>query len=328
VIVLFKEKSPANIIVLLIFGLLIKLPLFLYPAQPVTTAGDGLLYQLILKNLVGTNPFIASAISFMLLYVQALLINYLVNEYRMTTRPTFLPAMACILITSLWPEWNYFSAAMISNTLLIWMLIKLFRLYNASISPNETVFNIGMLAGISTFIFFPSVAFLLPVVVGIMILRPFRLNEVMLVFLGAVTPYYFYSVYLFLTDQFTKTKIFPGLHLEFPYIENSVWLVVSILLIGIPFLASGYYIQMHLHKMLIQARKNWSILLVYLLVALFVPLLSISGFLKNIVIAVIPFAAFHACAYLYPPRKWLSSLLFFVTVAYVLIQQYGTMLWR
>ena len=55
-----------------------------------------------------SNAVESSVVAFFLLYVQALLINYLVNEHRMTSRQTFLPAMAYLLITSLFPEWNYF----------------------------------------------------------------------------------------------------------------------------------------------------------------------------------------------------------------------------
>jgi hypothetical protein len=41
VIGLFKQKSPGNVIILLLFGLLIKLPVFLYPRQVSATANDG-----------------------------------------------------------------------------------------------------------------------------------------------------------------------------------------------------------------------------------------------------------------------------------------------
>ncbi|HVG42140.1 MAG TPA: hypothetical protein VM888_11065, partial [Chitinophagaceae bacterium] len=79
---LFKQKSPANIVLLFIFGLLLKLPLFLYPKAIVATDKDGRLYQYFISfiNSDGGTSLLASLIALMLLYVQALLVNYMVNE--------------------------------------------------------------------------------------------------------------------------------------------------------------------------------------------------------------------------------------------------------
>ncbi|HEY0057574.1 MAG TPA: hypothetical protein VGB56_00480, partial [Flavisolibacter sp.] len=52
------------------------------------------------------------------------------------------------------------------------------------------------------------------------------------------------------------------------------------------------------------------------------------GTLSSWILVVAPFAAFHACAYFYPPKKWISSLLFFGTVAFILVQQYMTPAWH
>jgi hypothetical protein len=121
-----------------------------------------------------------SVFSFTLLYGQALMLNYLVNEYRMTARQSYLTGMAYLMITSLLPEWNYLSAPLLASTFVIWMFIKLFRLYNSS-NARAQVYNIGLLAGISSFIFLPSaLVLLLCIILGLMILKPFRLNEMLL----------------------------------------------------------------------------------------------------------------------------------------------------
>ena len=329
-IALFRQKSPANIFLLLIFGLLIKMPLFLYPQVVKPAAEDGKLYLAIINFLSGGNSdtgFGAGAISFFLLSGQAVLINYVVNEQRMTNRQTFLPAMAYLLVTSLFPEWNYLSAPLMASVLILWAFIKLFTLYNAA-AANSIIFNIGLILGISSFIYFPSVAFVLCLFLGLMILRPFRINELVLLVMGILTPYYFYAVYLFLNDKLVWSNIFPVLAFKTPEIETTIWMAVAVVLLGIPFLMGGYYIQSHLRKMLIQARKNWSIFLLFLLLGLFVPFISNVTSLHNWVLVAAPFAAFHSCAYLYPQRKIISSFLFFLTLAFILFQQYGTDVWK
>jgi hypothetical protein len=251
----------------------------------------------------------------------------MVNEYRMTTRQSFLPAMSYLLITSFLSEWNYLSSSLVVATLIIWAFVKLFSLYNVAIGSSK-IFNIGLIIGISSYVYFPSIFFGLCILLGLMILRPFRLNESFLFLLGAVTPYYFYAVYLYLTNNFVLSKLLPHLNIEKIDINATIWLAASTFLLLIPFLIGGFYIQTHLRKMLIQVRKNWSILLLYLLVAIFIPFINYGNSFHHWLLVAAPFAAFHTPAYLYPPRKWLPLLLFFITVGVIITQQYVTNSWQ
>jgi hypothetical protein len=75
--------------------------------------------------------------------------------------------------------------------------------------------------------------------------------------------------------------------------------------------------------MLIQVRKNWSLVLIWLLLALLVPFINSHDAWHSWVLAMPAFAAFHTAACLYPDKRWLPLLLFWSTVAFVLAQQYG-----
>jgi hypothetical protein len=328
VIALFKEKSPGNVAALFIFGLFIKLPIFLFPKKPLVTPYDGKLYEALAAWVASLpTPFFGPILAFVLIYVLALSITNIVNEYRMTTRQTFLPGMSFLLITSLVPEWNLLSAPLVGTAFIFWAFSKLLELYNAP-AANSKIYNIGLLLGIASFFFFPSLAMGLCMIVGLMVLRPFRLNEVFLFLTGILTPYYFYAIYLFLTDGFQWKELIPQIKVGVPFIRNNIWLAGSAAFLGIPFLLGGYYVQTHLRKMLIQARKNWSIVLVYLLLALAVPFINSPDSFVNWVLAAVPFAIFHASAYLYGTRKWVPLLLFWVVLGFILAQQYATNAWH
>jgi hypothetical protein len=327
VIGLFKQKSPGNVVILLIFGLLIKLPLFLFPKSILVASNDGPLYKVLIAALPVNNALLGSLISFGLLYLQALLITYLANEYRMMTRQNYLPGMAYLMITSLLPEWSYLSAPLLTNTFIIWIFILLFRLYNAP-NAKAQIYNIGLLTGISSYIYLPSACFILCILLGLMILKPFRLNEVVLFLLGCLTSYYFYAVYLFLSDRLSMKAFLPPVSITVPAIKSTIWLALSTALLAIPFLTGGYYIQFHLRKMLIQVRKNWSIVLLYLLLAFFIPFVNSNQSFHAWVLIAAPFSLFHACAYFYQPRKLISLSLFFLSVGYILYLQFGTPTWH
>jgi hypothetical protein len=322
VIALFRQKTPANIVLMLLFGLLIKLPVFMHP-KLVTLPSDGVLYTLLTRSMTGPGGlFLASLLAFFLLYIQAIVVNFIVNEYRMTTRQTFLPAMSFMLITSLVPEWSYLSAPLVASTIILWCVSKVFRLYNLD-QANGKIYNTGLLLGLASFFFFPSVLFAICLLIGFMILRPFRLNEFILFLVGTTTPYYFYAVYLYLADHAHWRTAIPKFFIHIPETQPSYWLLGSIILMCIPFLMGGYYIQTNLRKMLIQARKNWSIFLIYLLLSVFIPFVNNTEVYTNWVLVAAPAAAFHACAYLYPPRKWVANLVFVIVITFVLLQQYG-----
>ena len=326
-IALFKQKSPANIAVLFIFGLLLKLPAFLYPKKVIVSQIDGRLYQWLISLLPSDNTTVYSVIAFLLLYIQSLMINYLINEYRMMAKVTYLPAMAYLLITSLLPEWNHLSSPLVANTLIIWMFIYLFRLYNSGHAKAQ-VYNIGLITGICSYIYFPSAAFIICFLLGLMILKPFRINEMILFFLGCLTLYYFHGVYLFLFSKLNFANFFPKVSIKVPAIKSSIWLAGSILLLTIPFLIGGYYLQANMRRMLIQVRKNWSVLLVYLLLAFFIPFINSDQSFHTWILITVPFAAFHACAYFYPAKRFFPLILFFITMGYILYQQYGTLTWQ
>lgn len=321
---IFKQKNPANVFLLLVFGILIKIPMFLHPHVPVPKTEHGILFQkflIFLEPAGHSSPVIYSLIAYALLFLQAILLNRFMNTQRMMSRPGFFPGMSYMLITSLLPEWNYFSAPLIINTILLFVLSGLFKIYNQQ-NVKGAIFNIGLALGIASFIFFPAITFLIWILLALAVMRPFRLNEWVLCIVGVITPYYFYGIYLFIKDQWSLQNLFPHFSVGLPVITQSAWLAGSAFLLIVPFLSGGYFVQNNLRRMLIQVRKGWSLLLLYLLGAIFIPFVNNSDTFENWVITAIPFAAFHACTYLYSTIRIMPLLLFWLTVAFILGYQY------
>jgi hypothetical protein len=324
VIGIFKQKNPAIIFLLLLFGILIKLPMFLHPHVMVSRPEDGLLYSVILRFLEPTGksfPSVYPILAFFLLIVQALILTSFINNQRMISKPTYFPGMAYLLVTSLFPEWNYFSAPLIVNTILLFALTQLFTIYNQQ-NVKGTIFNIGLALGIASFLFFPSLTFIIWILLALAVMRPFRLNEWVLCLVGITAPFYFYALYLIVTGNWSWGQLWPYFSVHLPYIKQSAWMAGSVFLLAVPFLLGGYFVQDNLRKMLIQVRKGWSLLLLYLLGALFVPFVNNTNTLENWVMVAIPFAAFHACTYFYSTLRVLPLLIFWLTVFFILGYQY------
>lgn len=321
---LFKQKNAVNIFILLVFAVFIKLPMFLHPHAVIVKPGDSILYKAsidLISPFSKNNPVIYPVLAFVFLFVQAIMLTRFMNVQRMIHQQSYLPGMAYLLITSLLPEWNYFSAPLMVNTVLLFVLSALFKTYNQP-DVKGPVFNIGLALGIVSFLFFPAVSFLIWILFALAVMRPFRLNEWLLCILGFTTPFYFYAIYLFITDQWSSEALLPYFSIGMPSVRQSIWLAGGAFLIVLPFLAGGYLVQDSLRRMLIQVRKGWSLLLLFLLGAFFIPFVNSGDNFENWVLTAIPFAAFHASTYMYSSFRIFPMAIFWLSVVFVLAWQY------
>lgn len=321
---IFKANNPFNIFVLFIYGLLLKLAWFIHPHIPAVQKTDGFLFKELLVKLQPTgNDFLLlyPVITYLLLFTQALTFNKLISDQKLMQRSNYLPAMSYLLITSIYNEWNILSAPLIINTLLIWVWGRMSNLYNNK-NPKATLFNIGMMIGVSTFFYFPSLAFALLIVFALIVVRPFIFTEWLVAILGIITPYYFLLSYLFLTDRIKGYRI-PNVIISSPYFYKNYWELGAAGVIILSFLIGSYFVQANLRRQLVQVRKSWNLILLYLLVALFVPFINATHTLEYWILAALPVSAFIACAFLYPVKRWLPFLLHWIMVFFVIVISYG-----
>ncbi|MHA4846638.1 DUF6427 family protein [Flavitalea antarctica] len=322
---IFRQKNQGNAVILIIYGMLLKFGMFLNPSGPVRHPGDDhYLYTWLLDFLepLKLPAAIYSLISFVLLYLQATLFNRICNELKMLPRPNYLPAMSYLLLTSLFPEWNYFSAPLIINLFLIWIFYRMTNLYNTP-KPVASIFNIGMIMGVVTLLYQPAIVFVLLLLLALFIMRPFRIREWLIGLLGISAPYYFLLLILYFQDQWHWRQMLPTISFRLPTMPSSLAVTFSIILLVVPFIIGGVFVQNNLNKMLIQGRKNWSLLLLFLIMSLLI--IVVNGGENNYVnwaLSVMPLAAFHAAAYYYPVNKWFPLTMHWVIFAFAVYVNY------
>ncbi|MEO6229945.1 MAG: DUF6427 family protein [Ferruginibacter sp.] len=319
----FKSNNPYNTFLLFVYGLLLKLPLFIHPVIPQPRATDGFLFKALLSQLdvIGKSvPIIYSFISFILLFSQAITLNRLVNDQRLMQRPNYLTAMAYILITSLFSEWDVLSAPLIINTLLIWVWSRMSKLHNTQ-HANTSLFNIGIAIGLATFFYFPSIAFALLIVFGLMITRAFKISEWFVALLGIIAPYYFLLAWLFLMDKL-KDYHLPGIAITLPSFYKSNWALAAIVIVIFLVVSGLIYVQQNFRRQLVHARKSWSLMLLYLVIALFIPFINDSHSFVYWILSAVPIAVIVGAGFLYPSRKWFPLVLHWIMVAFVIALTY------
>lgn len=319
----FRQKNSSNAIILGLYALVLKFNIFLHPTGPLRQPEDNYLYNGLLQFLDSLHlpPVFYSVLAFLLLYTQASLLNRICNNQKMLPRPNYLPAMSYILITSLMKDWNYFSAQLIINSLLIWIYYRMMMLYNSSKAAGS-IFNIGVMMGIVSLFYQPAIMFAFLIWFALFIMRPFIIREWLIGLLGLTTPYYFLGILLYLTNQWNWKKVIPVLDFSLPALPSSIFITISIALMILPFILSGFYVQNNLNKMLIQVRKNWSLLLLFLIVATFIILVNGGNNYANWLLCTVPMAVFHASLYFYPNSRTFPLVIHWNIFAYAIYVNY------
>lgn len=296
---------------------------FIHPQIPALQKLDGFLFNDLLafvKPTLDSYPVSYSIITYLLLFTQAVSFNHFINSRKLMQKPNYLPAMSYLLITSFFPEWNIFSAPLLINTLLIWIWAKMSSLYNNQ-HVKSTLFNISLAIGICSFLYFPSLAFALLVIFALLIMRPFRIAEWLVAFMGIITTWYLLFALFFLTDRLYSFHL-PGFHISYPLFgQNNVEYAGMIFIIALVIIG-GFFVQSVSGKQVVQVRKSWSLMLLYLLVALFIPFINSSNNFEYWMLGTVPAAAFIACTFFYARIKWIAMVLHWAMVAFVIYMQY------
>ncbi|MCW3094250.1 MAG: hypothetical protein JWP81_5319 [Ferruginibacter sp.] len=319
----FKSNNPYNTFLLLVYGLLLKLSIFTHPKVPEIRQTDGFLFRELLSQISGVGkslPIIYPFLAFLLLFTQAITFNQMANDLRLMQKSNYLTAMSYLLITSLFAEWNELSAPLIINTLLIWVWSRMSRLHNDP-NPKTSLFNIGIAIGLCSFFYFPSLAFAALIVFGLMVTRAFKMSEWVVALLGIISPYYFLLAYVFIAGKW-KVDYLPSVGVTIPRFYESGWTLAAIIIIAFTSVLGIFFVQQNLRRQLVQARKSWNLIFLYLLIALFVPLINAAHSFVYWMLCAVPVAVVAAAGFLYPTKKWFPLIIHWLMVGFVIAFTY------
>lgn len=319
----FKDRSAANIVWVILLSLSVHAHFFIDPPEVVIGVKDGLISVGFSRFLAGLNPVILIFLYHLLVISQALRLNYLFNDQRMFVRSNFLTAMAYVLVTAVFKEWNDLTPALVANSLIIWLFAKTMRLYNNP-NPKTLLFNIGLIIGLSVLLYHPTALLVLVALFAVLVVRPFSIPELVVMFMGVAAPFYFLGAYLFLTDQFIElSRFMPAFWLNLPKVDSLPLFLVSLAIIIVVLLIGVFNWQNKNRRMVIQIRKNWAVLVVMLLVMIPLPFINKGSGIDTILLWAVPVSPFAAHAFLSDRKDTFANIIFWVLVALIAVNNWG-----
>ncbi|MBV9986799.1 MAG: hypothetical protein JO301_03920 [Chitinophagaceae bacterium] len=312
---LFRDKSIVNIFFLAVLSIGVHLHFLMAAPVVVYHDGDGILSVLLRNYLGGVQGPALFVLYHLIILLQAIRLNMILSELRMFQNNTYTSAMAYVLLSGILPQWCVISPALLANFLVIWIFIKLTRLYNNA-SPKTLLFNTGLIIGLSVICYHPTAILIGVVLFALMVVRPFRLAEWVILLMGILLPYYFLFGFLYLRDQLPRfTHSVPHLRLNLPLEAWSAPLIIQLSVLVLMMVSGLVFWQLIHRRMVIQIRKTWGIMMVMLFVLLPIPFIFMQAGMESAIMTLVPLASFSANAFSVPRRLLFPNILFWLAAA-------------
>ncbi|MCX2573986.1 DUF6427 family protein [Pedobacter sandarakinus] len=318
----FRNLNPINLIYLLAYTFIMRIAI--YTQMPNQLQFDFL--EPFAKTLFDTdlldvqspsaNIFLAAIIVF----VQALVFNRVVNNHNLLAKPSFLPGLMYISGASLFMPFMVLSQALLANFLLIWIIDKFLKLGKTSNSIT-TVFDIGMIIGLGTLIYFPFMAMLLMIFLALLLFRSFNWREWVAGLVGFITVFFFLAVCYYWNDNISSFyQIWKPLGSKFPssfkinYNDYLVLIPVFIIIV-----LASLQLRENFFRSFISTRKGFQLLFFMFIIA------AASFYLKpgfrtwHFLLCVPPGAVLLAYYFSNAKKRWFYETLF---VMFILSVQY------
>ena len=321
---LFRDRSVVNILLVL----LLSVGVHLHASEQALPAATHLgqqngLFSYVLARYIYNLPLAIQIILFhALLLAQALRLNMVMQDLRMFSSINYVPAMTYVLLSGLIMNAPTITETLVSNSLTLWIFIKLSRLYNNP-EPKTLLFNIGIIAGISILLFHPTAILIVVVLFALAVVRPFRIAEWLVLLLGILLPYYFLVVFLYLNNQFALLSIYlPHLSFGSPMHGLGKMYLINLGFVLFATLVGLYQLQLHVGRLVIQIRKNWGVMMVLLFTLIVSPFLFSSLGTQVLLMGLVPLSATISNGYSNPKKLLLPNFLFWTALGLIIINNW------
>jgi hypothetical protein len=319
---LFRDRSVVNILLVLLLSVGVHLHQTDSSLVVPALQQNGL-FSYVLVHYIYSLPAPVQIILFHALIVtQALRINMVMQDLRMFASVNYVPAMTYVLLTGLLMQSDVITETLVSNSLTLWMFIKLSRLYNNP-EPKTLLFNIGIIAGISILLFHPTAILIVVVLFALAVVRPFRIAEWLVLLMGILLPYYFVFIILFLKNQFAEVPSYlPTISIGSPLHGLGKLYLINLGFVAFALIVGLYQLQQHVGRLVIQIRKNWGVMMVLLFTLLISPFIFSSLGPQMLIMGLLPLTAAISNGYSNPKKLILPNFLFWTALGLIIINNW------
>lgn len=306
---IFKHNNP---LALLLLALLAFLPVITGDAMlnAAVPAGATSVFKTLsgyLSFFDGSKGMMGKMIYTALLLTEALILNKIVSDHKLMERAGFIPAMSFLLLNMVLP-FHTSPVYLVLNGIILFVLKLLIVMYKQNNANNQlllTGFVVGCLVSMNMHFLILYVW----ITICVMIMRPASVREWLLSSIGFILPFYFLASGLYLFDNLNTLSVFPPVSIDFkfPALNPLAW-TKTVLFLIMPWIGMLSF-NSQIGKMMIQARKAYLIMLIFILAALVICLFSIKDISTTLTLVLVPSALLFSPLFLSFKRDFIPNLI-------------------
>ena len=198
---LFRKTQWHTPFLLLIIGAVLWFDAFMRPEASLAYIRtiNAPLYNLF-EPFVSAYPLAANIFSFLLLFFQVYLVNYVATSKAFTDKYSGLTALFYLLLMSSTPGMIAPHPVLFSNLFLLLALNKIFNVYREKQVRLE-VFNVGLLIALAGLFYYPAMVFVFLLLIALFVYYQVNIKAFFATLLGFLTPFAFLWLYYFMQDK-------------------------------------------------------------------------------------------------------------------------------
>ena len=260
----------------------------------------------------------------LLCFIESLLVNQIINNYRVTTKKNYIGGVLFIVFTSMVPECLVLSPALIATLLLLLCIDKIFELAK----PDKLyghIFDLGFFSALAMLFYFPAVYFLLFVSIGFFMMRSVTFRERVMILTGffsmlavVFTVYFWFDslpeMVLDIVNFQYKTRL--------SFSKFSSWQLAALGWMGFLALWLAVFIPGLLFASVIQIRKYISLLAIGAVLSLLALPLDFNFNLSHLLFLGTSMSILFAVYFVETKTNLISEILFIVLILSVFVFEY------
>lgn len=327
IIRLFKDSHPATYIIVPVF-ILAFLAFSWQGAGEYVVQNPMPMYDLLLGLVLQLPEWVTGLIVYLLLISQVFHLNHVIGKHEVFYKNSYLPALFFMVFQVMIPSFMTFHPVLIVNSILIFILDKLFKIYKNP-APLTMAFDVCFLVGLATLFYLPAISFFLLFAFSILILKTFAWRDWLVGITGLLLPFFFAFVYYFWIDGLEKMKEMFFLN-DISRILNTgglilqgyrITLVVVTVIVGLTLLR----IRQNFYKNATRIRNFQQVIFMFLLVALISLAFTGSVAVYRFAILTIPISTLISYYFLAGKKAWWNEVLFWLLMAVLVLNHLNIM---
>jgi hypothetical protein len=314
ILYLFRGQYLIRYIFLFLLTLFLWGDALIFPEEILLNDSFGDLY--FLADWAKSHPRSLIIVFIFILYLQALILNVIAEENRLVERNQLLVAAIYILMMSSAQPLAQPNILILTNFFLILQFNTLLRLYGKD-EPYGALFDAGLLVGISSLLFYPSIVFLLLIFYALLAFQFFRWREWLIPIIGFSIAYFFAATWFFWFNNLTiKTEEWiQRFNPELPFFETitmAEWLIPTLFLLM--FAMGTRKILQRANESTVDIRKKYRVIFFMVFVSLLMQFLPDLGIKLQGAVLLIPLAVILAAYTSTIKRTFYAELIFYLII--------------